>query len=183
MFSKKSVEHPNPATGSFADSPVPANPATNPERDRMTSRPTTSSSSVLGSDLSLKGDIRASADLQIDGNVEGDITCTTLVQGDTSTITGGIKAESARLAGTVNGSIAARELVVLRSAKITGDVFYDALTIEQGAQVEGRFAHRGSRSAAGGAGKPAADKPQQAGQSSAQSGQSPSGKPELSVAN
>ena len=36
----------------------------------------------------------------------------------------------------------AKTLVVLKSAKITGDVFYDTLTIEQGAMVEGRFAQR-----------------------------------------
>ena len=98
--------------------------------------------SVLGSDLAITGNIKASADLHIYGNVEGDIACTSLVQGETSKITGAVEAESARLAGTVEGSISARELVILKSAKITGDVFYDALTIEQGAQVEGRFAHR-----------------------------------------
>ncbi len=98
--------------------------------------------SVLGSDLSIKGDIKASADLHIDGDVDGDISCTSLVQGESSTVTGAVEAETARLAGTVEGSITARELVILKTAKITGDVFYDALTIEQGAQVEGRFAHR-----------------------------------------
>ncbi|MDG5748126.1 polymer-forming cytoskeletal protein [Qipengyuania sp. XHP0207] len=104
--------------------------------------------SVLGSDLMVKGDIKASADLHIDGSVEGDIACTSLVQGETSDVTGAIKAESARLAGTVTGSITARELVILKTAKIDGDVFYDALTIEQGAQVEGRFAHRDAKKAA-----------------------------------
>ena len=63
---------------------------------------------------------------------------------DRTTIKGGIKAESARLAVTLEGSITARELVILRSAKILGDVQYDALTIEQGAQVEGRFAPQGA---------------------------------------
>ena len=98
--------------------------------------------SVLGSDLAIKGDIKASADLHIDGSIEGDIACTSLVQGETSKVSGAVTAETARLAGTVDGSITARELVILKTAKITGDVFYDALTIEQGAQVEGRFAHR-----------------------------------------
>ena len=101
--------------------------------------------SVLGSDLSITGDIKASADLHIDGNVTGDISCTSLVQGETSTVKGAVEAETARLAGTVDGSITARELVILKTARITGDVFYDALTIEQGAQVEGRFAHRDGR--------------------------------------
>lgn len=104
--------------------------------------------SVLGSDLAIKGDIKASADLHIDGNIEGDISCTSLVQGETSKVSGAVEAETARLAGTVEGSITARELVILKSAKITGDVFYDALTIEQGAQVEGRFAHRDPKKSA-----------------------------------
>ncbi|MGN3974616.1 bactofilin family protein [Tsuneonella sp. SYSU-LHT278] len=98
--------------------------------------------SVIGSDVTIRGNIEATADLHIDGRVEGDITCASLVQGADSHVEGAIEAESARLAGTISGSITARELVVLKSARINGDVHYDALTIEQGAEVEGRFAHR-----------------------------------------
>jgi len=109
--------------------------------------------SVLGADTAIKGDISASADLHIDGRVEGDIACAALVQGEASEIVGGISAESARLAGTVRGSIAARELVILRTARITGDVTYDALTIEQGAQVDGRLTPRGAQVASARAGE------------------------------
>ena len=122
--------------------------------------------SVIGSDVSIKGDVTATADLHVDGTIEGDISCSSLVQGETSRITGGVEAETARLAGQVSGSIKARELVILRSARIDGDVHYDALTIEQGAQVEGRFAHsvpnRRTSDAAGPATKPAGseDEPQ-----------------------
>jgi cytoskeletal protein CcmA (bactofilin family) len=98
--------------------------------------------SVIGSDVVIKGDITATVDLHVDGRIEGDIQCASLVQGEGSHVEGAITAETARLAGSVSGSITARELVVLRTAKIQGDVHYDALTIEQGAEVEGRFAHR-----------------------------------------
>ena len=98
--------------------------------------------SVLGADTAIKGNILASADLHLDGRVEGDVTCSALVQGETGEIVGAVQAETARLAGTVRGSISARELVILKSARIHGDVHYDALTIEQGAQVDGRFAPR-----------------------------------------
>lgn len=101
-----------------------------------------SSFSVIGSDISIKGDISASADLHVDGTIEGDIVCDSLVQGESSRICGAIEAETARLSGSVEGSINARELVILKTARIEGDVHYDALTIEQGAQVEGRFANR-----------------------------------------
>nr|WP_086617994.1 polymer-forming cytoskeletal protein [Erythrobacter tepidarius] len=96
--------------------------------------------SVIGADVAIKGDVAATADLHVDGMIEGDIKCASLVQGETSSIQGAVVAESARLAGKVTGSITARELVILKSARIEGDVHYDALTIEQGAQVDGRFA-------------------------------------------
>lgn len=133
MFSKKSAERQSSPTS-----------PTNPGRSAHMAS-SNSTFSVLGSDLAIKGDITASADLHIDGNVEGDIACTSLVQGETSKVTGAVKAETARLAGTVEGSITVRELVILKTARIIGDVFYDALTIEQGAEVEGRFAHRDRR--------------------------------------
>lgn len=97
--------------------------------------------SVLGADLLVKGDITASADLHIDGHIEGDITCSGLVQGETSTIDGAIRAQSARLAGTVRGGIEVSQLAVLKTARIVGDVKYDVLTIEQGAQIDGRLSH------------------------------------------
>lgn len=109
--------------------------------------PSNSSStfSVIGSDVSIKGDITASADLHVDGAIEGDIKCASLVQGESSLVNGAIIAETARLSGKVQGSITARELVILKSAQIEGDVHYDALTIEQGAQVDGRFAPNSQR--------------------------------------
>ena len=140
MFSKKS--------GSSPSSPAARTDTL------MASRSSNGNStfSVLGSDLAITGDIKASADLHIDGTVEGDLSCASLVQGETGKVMGAITAESARLAGTVEGSITVRELVILKSARIKGDVHYDALTIEQGAQVEGRFAHREK---SGGGAKPA----------------------------
>lgn len=96
--------------------------------------------SVLGADVAIKGNVEASADLHVDGTVEGDLTCTSLVQGESSLIQGGITADTARLSGTVKGTITVRELVILKSARIDGDVHYETLTIEQGANVNGRFA-------------------------------------------
>ena len=98
--------------------------------------------SVLGADVAIKGNIAAQAELHIDGRVDGDIACSGLVQGEASEIIGAVTAETARVAGRIKGSITAGELVILKTARIEGDVFYDALTIEQGAQVEGKFAHR-----------------------------------------
>jgi cytoskeletal protein CcmA (bactofilin family) len=135
MFSKKSGD-------------LPFSPAAERDPGMTTRNGGSATFSVLGTDLTITGNIAASADLHIDGSIEGDIACSSLVQGETSTIRGGVNAETARLAGRVTGSITARELVILRTARIEGDVHYDALTIEQGAQVEGRFARRQEKAAA-----------------------------------
>ena len=103
---------------------------------------------MIGSDVTITGNISASADLHVDGTVEGDITCSSLVQGETSSISGAVIAETERLAGHVDGSRRARQLVALQNSRIQGDVHYDALTIEQGAQVDGRFAPNAQRQAA-----------------------------------
>ena len=95
---------------------------------------------MIGADVAIRGDIEASADLHVDGAVVGDLVCASLVQGETSRIEGAITADSARLSGAVKGTIAVRDLVILKTARIEGDVHYEALTIEQGAQVNGRFA-------------------------------------------
>ena len=109
--------------------------------------------SVFGTDTTIKGDVSASADLHIDGRVEGDIACAALVQGERSLIQGAVTAQSARLAGTVHGTITASELVILKTAQIRGDLFYDTLTIEQGARVDGRLALRGGDTPAAEAGE------------------------------
>ncbi len=108
---------------------------------------TGSTFSILGPDTAIRGDITASADLHLDGRIEGDVTCASLVQGESSEIVGAVTAETARLAGTLRGTVTAQELVILKSARIIGDVHYDTLTIEQGAIVEGRFAQRSTLTA------------------------------------
>lgn len=103
--------------------------------------------SVIGADVTIRGDIEASADLHVDGTVVGDLACTSLVQGESSRIEGAITSETARLSGTVKGTITVRELVILKSARIEGDVHYDALTIEHGANVNGKFAPDAAKAA------------------------------------
>jgi cytoskeletal protein CcmA (bactofilin family) len=99
--------------------------------------------SMLGSDIGIVGNIEATADLHVDGRIEGDISCNSLVQGEGSEIIGAVKAETVRIAGLLRGTLSAREVVILKSAKIEGDVAYDTLTIEQGARLDGRLTPNG----------------------------------------
>lgn len=95
--------------------------------------------SVIGPDISINGNIAATADLHIDGAVDGNVTCGTLVQGTESRITGSVHADAARLSGTIEGTVCVRQLTIERAARISGDVEYDTITIESGASLDGRL--------------------------------------------
>ncbi len=118
-----------------------------PDRDEMaipSSAAHSSSFSVIGTDVTVSGDIDASVDLHIDGKIDGDIRCAILVQGENSTINGAVSADQARIAGTVTGAIHAKELIVEASARVEGDVTYEKLSIATGGHVEGSFRHMSS---------------------------------------
>ncbi len=112
----------------------------------MTEMPTSaaknSTFSVIGQDVTVTGDIDASVDLHVDGKVDGDIRCQTLVQGTDSEINGAVSADKARISGSVEGSIMATELIIESGAKVTGDVVYEKLSIEPGGHVEGSFRYK-----------------------------------------
>lgn len=103
--------------------------------------------SVLGADIVVTGNLTATSDLHIDGRIEGDVRCGSLVQGAESQIFGRVEAEDARLAGSVEGSVHARQLTVERTARITGDVEYETIMVEQGGHIDGRLKHIGGASA------------------------------------
>lgn len=124
-------------------SPVstPASQPRNRERDSMSH-----TFSMIASDVEIVGNVAAKVDLHIDGKVQGDVACSSLVQGESSMISGKVTAQTARLSGRVDGSIEVGDLVIEASARIKGDVCYENLTIAPGGQVEGKFKHKSAGS-------------------------------------
>lgn len=97
--------------------------------------------SVIGPDVIITGNVTATADLHVDGRIDGDLNCGSLIQGTESQINGAVRAETARLAGAIQGSVFVRQLTIERAARITGDVEYETVSIENGASIDGRLKH------------------------------------------
>lgn len=97
--------------------------------------------SVIGADVVVTGNVRASADLHIEGRIDGDLDCGNLVVGSDATIQGQVRADSARIAGKIDGAVSIRQLTVEAGARITGDVEYETISLETGAHVDGRLKH------------------------------------------
>jgi cytoskeletal protein CcmA (bactofilin family) len=87
----------------------------------------------------IKGNIEADRDLRIDGDVEGNITCTgKVVVSQTGIISGKIACVNAEIGGRVVGDIVVSELLTLRStANIEGDVKTKSLVVEPSAVFNG----------------------------------------------
>ena len=104
--------------------------------------------SVIGPDIVITGNVKASSELHIEGRIDGDVDCGTLAQGADSQIFGSVTADSARLAGAIEGTVRAKLLTVERTARITGDVEYENITIENGGHIDGRLKHMSAITAA-----------------------------------
>lgn len=102
--------------------------------------------SFIGAEVSISGNISGGGDIHLDGTVEGDLACNALILGPGGRVRGNVSATTATLAGAVEGTVDARTLVIEKSARIAGDLSYESLSIENGAQVDGRLSQRGGES-------------------------------------
>jgi cytoskeletal protein CcmA (bactofilin family) len=98
--------------------------------------------SFIGAEVIIHGNVSGNGDIHLDGTIEGDLGCNSLILGPGGRVKGNVTAEKATLGGTVEGTINAATLVVERTARITGDLAYDTVSIENGAQLDGRMSHR-----------------------------------------
>ncbi len=96
-----------------------------------------------GSDI--RGHLKFTDGLRIDGSVHGDIHANTehpslLVVSETALVEGEIHADHVIINGKVNGPVYAAELLELQpKAHIEGDVHYKALEMHQGAVISGQL--------------------------------------------
>jgi cytoskeletal protein CcmA (bactofilin family) len=96
------------------------------------------SPSILGEDLSITGNISSKGEIQIDGEVQGDIYCLSVIVGEKAHVSGGIAAEDVIVRGKVTGSIRGVRVTLQASSQVEGDIYHHSLAIEQGAYFEGK---------------------------------------------
>ena len=93
--------------------------------------------SIISSVLTIVGKLESTEDIQIDGNVEGEIRGQAVRIGTGAVIKGTVTGEVVELAGTVEGKIEARAVTLAKNARMTGDIIYQSLQIDQGAYFNG----------------------------------------------
>ena len=111
--------------------PAPASPTAARASDR-------SAPSVIGHDLSITGNMVSKGEIQIDGEIQGDIKSNHIIVGEKALITGSIAADEIVIRGKVMGSIRGKRVLLQTSSHVEGDIYHQALAIEQGAFFEGK---------------------------------------------
>lgn len=100
---------------------------------------TMSSSNIIGKGTIIEGNVQASGNIRVDGKIIGNIMAKSkVVIGEDAVIEGNIYAQNAEIAGIIKGKIEISDFILLKnSAKITGDISTNKLSIEAGAAFNG----------------------------------------------
>lgn len=142
MFTKKpepgdSITKMGDRTGGESKSPFTERPATYAAKS-----PAPSASkmvpSIIGEDLTIQGNVNSKGEIQVDGEIQGDIHCGSLLLGDKSQVMGNVVAEDIVVRGRVVGSVRGLRVTLQAQSHVEGDIFHQSLAIEQGAYFEGK---------------------------------------------
>lgn len=135
---KRSETEPPKTSPSFAPVSAPPTPGASARPLGLARTSDRNAVSVIGPDLLINGNLVSKGEVQIDGEVQGDIQGTYVVIGEKARITGGIVAEEIVVRGHVMGSVRGKRVMLQSSSHVEGDIFHQALAIEQGAFFEGK---------------------------------------------
>ncbi|MCB1443578.1 MAG: polymer-forming cytoskeletal protein [Methyloceanibacter sp.] len=115
----------------FTDRPSPQPKAPGPAMGKMVP-------SIIGEDLSIQGNVSSKGEIQVDGQIQGDVHCGSLLLGDKAQINGSVVAEDVVVRGKVMGSIRGLRVTLQSQSHVEGDIYHQSLAIEQGAYFEGK---------------------------------------------
>jgi len=138
MFSKSRINEPGPKQGNGDEKPkVAEKPAAKPAPEVPATPKAKPPASVLSSDLHIKGNLKTSGDIQIEGQVEGDIRAHLLTVGEGATVKGEVMADDVVVNGRVVGRVRGLKVRLTSSARVEGDIIHKTIAIESGAHFEG----------------------------------------------
>jgi cytoskeletal protein CcmA (bactofilin family) len=145
MFSKSKINDPTPAKP--ADAPKTPTPPSSSATDAKSSAPAgdfrpsapkaKAPASMLSTDLHIKGNLKTSGDIQVEGQVDGDIRAHLLTIGETATIRGECMADDVVVHGHVIGRVRGLKVRLTSTARVEGDIVHKTIAIESGAHFEG----------------------------------------------
>lgn len=94
--------------------------------------------SLIGQTLQITGNLISRGEVQIEGEIRGDIQGSYVIVGESAHIKGSIIAAEIVIRGVVMGTVRGNRVHLQSTARIEGDIYHQCLAIEQGAYFEGK---------------------------------------------
>lgn len=94
--------------------------------------------SIIGTDLEITGNVISKGEIQIEGEIQGDIHCASLVVGEKAAVYGAVVAQEIIVHGRVTGAVRGMKVTLEASSCVEGDIYHKSLAIQQGAFFEGK---------------------------------------------
>lgn len=96
-------------------------------------------SSIIESELTIKGDIKSNeGNVEVKGNVVGDVTATAVVVSSGGAIEGAVSAKNVVVEGKHKGSLNCDNVTFASTSSVQADVKAETMTTESGAKVLGK---------------------------------------------
>lgn len=95
--------------------------------------------SVISADMNVLGSIISDGFIDIDGKVDGNVKCDSVIIRSNGVVKGDVIANSVQIYGHVEGLVKATSVGLYHSAHVIGTIMHESLTIEDGAFVDGKF--------------------------------------------
>jgi len=92
---------------------------------------------VIAKGLKIVGSVTAEGLVEVNGQVDGELHCTSLTISRGAHVTGTIAAEHVVVDGKVEGPIQGGDVILKSQAHVVGDIHHQSLAIESGAYFEG----------------------------------------------
>jgi len=93
---------------------------------------------VIAKGLKIVGSVTAEGLVEVNGQIDGELHCTSLVIARGAHINGVVAAERVVVDGKVEGPIQGGEVILKSQAHVVGDIHHQSLAIERGAYFDGR---------------------------------------------
>ena len=93
---------------------------------------------IIADGLKIIGSVTAEGLVEVNGHIEGDLHCTSLVVSPKASLIGGIEADHVVVNGRVEGPIRGGEVLLKSRAHVVGDIQHSSLAVEKGAFFDGR---------------------------------------------
>ncbi len=109
---------------------LPTSTSTNSRRDDIPS--------IIASGLKIIGNLMCSGSIEVEGEIEGNVTCGSVTIRRTGAIKGDVTADVIQIDGEVNGLVKGRNITLSETGRITGMIMYEALSVKDGAYIDGQ---------------------------------------------